>query len=201
MSLVYLIHCTLSKKPYIGQTIQSLKDRWKGHCSDARAGSKTHLTNAIRKYGANAFELSVVCEGEFTQQELDNLEKLWIIVLNAHETVGGYNQTWGGTSNAGYWHRGKKRSPKTCEKIRKAKLGNKNPMFGKKNPKGSFSATNNPMKGKRKSKAWKQKVSKIMSHPRTLEHYQAVLLGRRSKGQHIKKEVCKKYQISYLDKY
>ena len=158
MAIIYLLRCTISNKLYVGQTIQPWKDRWSRHCTEAREGYRTHLYNAIRKYGELAFEMTVLREGVFTPEELDSLEKLWIKALKSHESQGGYNQTWGGTEGAGRWHKGRKRSPETCEKIRQAKLGAKNPMFGKKNPKGSFQRENHPFRGKPHSEKWKEKI-------------------------------------------
>jgi len=131
-----------------------------GHCSDARSGAKTHLANAIRKYGELAFEMTILRQGDFSIKELDSLEKFWITTLCSHESQGGYNQTWGGTEGAGRWHKGKKRSPETRERMRLSKLGDKNPMFGKKNPKGSFQPGN--AQDVPKSQKWKLNHGEIM---------------------------------------
>lgn len=98
--------------------------------------------------------MTILCQGDFTVEELDNLEKLWIVTLKSHESLGGYNQTWGGTEGAGGSHKGKKRSPETCERIRQGKLGSKNPMFGKKNPKGAFKVG----EFRHKPEIWKEKM-------------------------------------------
>jgi group I intron endonuclease len=163
MATIYLLRCTVSNKLYVGQTIQPWKDRWSRHCTEVREGYRTHLYNAIRKYGELAFEMTIIREGSFTSEELDDLEKLWIKALRSHESQGGYNQTWGGTEGAGRWHKGRKRSPETCEKIRQTKLGAKNPMFGKKNPKGSFRpGEQNPNHGLSKSEIWKKTHGETM---------------------------------------
>jgi group I intron endonuclease len=59
-AFIYLITNTVNSKCYIGQTINSVDDRFKGHCSDARAGSTGTLHKAIRKYGKDSFIVEVL---------------------------------------------------------------------------------------------------------------------------------------------
>ena len=49
--VVYLITNTVNGKVYVGQTINGLSKRWKGHKNDVRNGSQNPLHRAIRKYG------------------------------------------------------------------------------------------------------------------------------------------------------
>lgn len=55
---IYLISNTENDKVYIGQTINSLKQRLQEHISDARSNKKKmYLHKAIRKYGEDSFKI------------------------------------------------------------------------------------------------------------------------------------------------
>ena len=92
--LIYLIYCPKSCKGYVGQTTRSLKRRWSAHRTSARSGSFFPVHAAIRKYGENAFELSVLA----TASTLDELSVLETHHIEAQNTLtpNGYNLTTGG---------------------------------------------------------------------------------------------------------
>lgn len=101
--LVYLIHNRINGKYYVGWTSKSFEERWKGHCESVRYGSPQYFHRAIRLYGKEAFiyeALAVVT----TRQEAKNLEKLWIVTLEANNPLLGYNMTVGGDGASGYRH-------------------------------------------------------------------------------------------------
>lgn len=98
MAFVYL-HTNLENgKVYVGQTWQKPQDRWVRHCYDAAKGARgcRRLGDAIRKYGRNAFDQQILGIAQ-TQAELDNLEKLWIILLRSDNPQFGYNLQAGGS--------------------------------------------------------------------------------------------------------
>lgn len=82
---------------YIGQT-NNLKIRIKKHNEYDPYNPKNPeynypLSRAIRKYGAEAFEI-IILEENLTEEEASEREKYWIKKYNTcHE---GYNQTYGG---------------------------------------------------------------------------------------------------------
>jgi group I intron endonuclease len=98
MAFVYL-HTNLENgKVYVGQTQQKPADRWTRHCYDAMKGARgcRLFSDAIRKYGPEAFDQQVLGEMQ-TQSEIDNLEKIWIILLQATNHQFGYNLQAGGS--------------------------------------------------------------------------------------------------------
>jgi group I intron endonuclease len=97
--LVYLIRNTINGKCYVGQTTRDLEQRWYEHC--LLHGKCRALENAIRKYGADAFEVSVVARVE-TQDALNVLEKVTCAALNTYAPHG-YNLREGGNA-AGKMH-------------------------------------------------------------------------------------------------
>lgn len=90
--LVYVVVNKVNGKGYVGQTTQGLEVRWYQHC--LLQGKCRVLESAIRKYGANAFEVSVVATAQ-TQEELNRLEKLTCLALNTYAPHG-YNLKEGG---------------------------------------------------------------------------------------------------------
>lgn len=97
--IVYLITHTESGKQYIGITIQSLERRWVNHIEQAKAGSlksEASLHEAIRRYGADAFSISIIDHGS-TKGGIEQSERNWIKQLNSLEP-NGFNISPGGTS-------------------------------------------------------------------------------------------------------
>lgn len=97
---IYLHYCPISQKGYIGQTTQGMAKRWGKHLTAARLphhpGYDTLIAKAIRKYGVDAFEHQTLSAAH-SAQELDNLEKVWVILLQTKAPLG-YNITSGGST-------------------------------------------------------------------------------------------------------
>lgn len=53
--IIYLLTNAATGAKYVGQTIQGLEARWRGHISDAKDGASTRIASAIREYGQQAF--------------------------------------------------------------------------------------------------------------------------------------------------
>lgn len=145
MTGIYGIHNKINGKWYVGQAVDIKKrnynELWglkngKMHYN----GTNIHMDRAWQKYGESAFEW-VVLE-ECSEDLLDEKEIFWIKQKDSYRN--GYNLTLGGQGKKGCIPRkitrekmsnarkGKKRSPETCKNISKSKMGDKNPMFGKK---------------------------------------------------------------------
>ena len=102
--VVYVHTCTANEKSYVGQTTQGVDKRWKLHLRCARSPRTPAyvglIARAIRKYGSDAFEHQVLSRAR-SQSELDNLEKVWIILLQS-KAPNGYNLSDGGYAAAGH---------------------------------------------------------------------------------------------------
>lgn len=142
--LIYLITNLVNGKFYVGQTRLSWIQRWRQHVRDSRTG-ETLMARAIRKYGADRFSVSVLCECS-TQGELDAKEIEYIANLETHASKGkGYNITlggFGGQHGTVAPFKDKKHSPETRTLMRESRLGKphphnkdqrglKNAMFGR----------------------------------------------------------------------
>lgn len=95
--IVYKITNKKNGKNYIGKTEYSLEHRWNRHLSSARNGSKFRFHSAIRKYGEDCWDLSVI-ETYLTEDEnFINEKETHFIKLFESDTKKGYNATSGGT--------------------------------------------------------------------------------------------------------
>lgn len=102
---IYKIWNDVNNKIYIGQTKTTLKERWHGHMSSAlnEHRYKSHLYNAMRKYGRDKFHIEEIDKMECSTYEelsleLDMLEILRIKEYDSYDYTGkGYNYEFGGT--------------------------------------------------------------------------------------------------------
>lgn len=90
--VIYVLTNIVNGKQYIGQAQNTVslnktkwgaQGRWKSHIREALRSQKDHcvlLNNAIRKHGANNFNVDVICE--CTKEEIDDLEERYILEYN-----------------------------------------------------------------------------------------------------------------------
>lgn len=75
---IYIIKNTINDKVYIGQTVQSLNDRFKQHKTASLKGGKTKLYKAMQEYGTDVFYIELIGTYDviqLTQKEIDNIIK------------------------------------------------------------------------------------------------------------------------------
>jgi hypothetical protein len=92
MGIIYHIFNPINGKCYIGQTRMSLEARWVSH-KKANSGCRK-LRNAIRKYGADKFILTVLTSNLSNDSDLNKAEAYWINYFDSMEE--GYNISPGG---------------------------------------------------------------------------------------------------------
>lgn len=126
--VIYLVTNSVTGKVYVGQTIMSIKDRWKGHCN---AGSGSRLWLSIQKYGRDSFTISEISSAN-SKQELDDLERRFIKEYRSTDKSIGYNFERGGSGvpksrdaarRAAEKLRGRKIPPESVEKMATTKRG------------------------------------------------------------------------------
>lgn len=95
MGCVYIATNMLNSKSYVGKTKRSFESRWYEHFthSSLERGYPFHL--ALKKYKESGFLITIVKESN-SIKELNELEKVWILVLRSNESSYGYNITNGG---------------------------------------------------------------------------------------------------------
>ena len=193
---IYCIKNRINGKVYIGQS-WSIEKRWYRHKVTTDKSFKNHLYSAIKKYGIENFEFTIlknIKENENTQKELDYYENYFMNLYNSRDRFYGYN-----TRGAGSHGRHSKESneknrlahigksvnggiPKSAEARRNMSLnhadisGSKNPMFGKKHSKHSLKKISQKAKlrvGSKNSFFWKHhsEKNKIMFKNKAIEQF------------------------------
>lgn len=128
---IYKVTNKHNGKVYIGQTIRPIEERFKRHINDAMHNIlDTHFARAIRKYGAESFNLELVDIAE-TQEELNIKEQSYIKRYNSVNE--GYNETDALCKCGGNTYQSKTLDElkEISLKISQSKLGNKNPNHKK----------------------------------------------------------------------
>ena len=98
---IYIISNTINNKVYIGQTIQTLKKRFNGHCcySKSDRSEYMYIKRAIHKYGRENFTIKLLEECPI--ENLNEREIYWIKQYDSYNN--GYNLTLGG-QNSNYFN-------------------------------------------------------------------------------------------------
>lgn len=99
MGIIYCYKNKINGKVYVGQTRHTKRRKYEHEYMAMVANIDTPFYHAIRKYGIDNFEYSVLETAP--SEELDRLEKDWIQKLNSYGK-GGYNMTLGGNGMNGY---------------------------------------------------------------------------------------------------
>jgi group I intron endonuclease len=97
--IIYILQNKVNGKVYVGQTSGTLEKRWNQHKASARNGNGWRIYRAIRKYGPDSFNVSVLATCE-TLEEADCLEKRYIASFNSQDPVYGYNIMEGGSGGS-----------------------------------------------------------------------------------------------------
>lgn len=100
---IYLITNLVNGKKYVGQTVTSIEERWRKHCSIAKTGKATGIDGAIAKYGEKSFSCKKIIECPV--EDLDELEQYYIDKYNTYQGDNqdlGYNLTLGGQGKQFY---------------------------------------------------------------------------------------------------
>lgn len=128
MIIVYQAVNLKNGKRYIGMTTKGLRKRRGGHNSQANAGNQSSISRAIRKYGMEAFQFSVMEECENLECALDRERAL------IAEKKPEYNIAAGGLRGSQGW----KHSEESRLKMRESHIGKPGPWRGRKRSRESI---------------------------------------------------------------
>lgn len=97
--VIYKITSTITNKSYIGQTKNSLMQRWKGHLQDAKSRVDTthnyHFLRALNKYPKDSWKHEIIVD-KVPIYLANAFEKYWIHYYDTFNS--GYNSTIGGNA-------------------------------------------------------------------------------------------------------
>ena len=96
---IYIIKNKINKKIYIGQTLLDIHTRFNLHIAKSKSGRNSKLYKAIREYGKDNFEISLL-ESNIPISALDSKEKEYIQSYNSIKE--GYNTSIGGDGRTIY---------------------------------------------------------------------------------------------------
>lgn len=98
---IYIIKNTVNEKVYIGQTCQTVKERFNQHLrpSTIKKRGSYKIYNAIEKYGKENFYYEILEEG-ISKDDINNKEIYYIEQFDSYNN--GYNSTHGGDSKVIY---------------------------------------------------------------------------------------------------
>ena len=156
--IIYKIENKINGKCYIGQTIESLQKRINRHKYSNNHCYAIH--NALKKYGIDNFDISVIDDTATTMDELNELEIKYIKEYNSL-SPNGYNLTTGGMNHTS--------SEETLEKLRNVCKGEKHYNYGKHRTeeiKRKISIANT---GKKRTEETKKRISKAVKGRRVSE--------------------------------
>lgn len=98
MATIYKITNNINQKVYIGQTINNMNKRFKKHLSQVNCKNIcSALYAAFKKYGQDNFIIESIVTGDYTKEELNELEVFYIKKYNSI-SPNGYNLQSGGNS-------------------------------------------------------------------------------------------------------
>lgn len=89
---VYKITNDVNDKVYVGQTTETLEQRFRRHMGYQKDEHDTKFYRAVRKYGVEHFKIELIEEVN-SREELDTREEYWIKKLDAIDN--GYNTALG----------------------------------------------------------------------------------------------------------
>lgn len=97
MGYIYIVTNDINNKVYIGQTSNTISERWQEH---RNTDDGTEFHNAIRKYGSQLFHVRQLEECPI--EKLNEREIYYIDLYDSYKN--GYNMTPGGAGVPGYEH-------------------------------------------------------------------------------------------------
>lgn len=114
MGIIYCVRNAVNGKRYIGQTKNSLKQKRCTQIADARRGDSQLLFAAIREFGEDAFEWTVLFD-DVDEDELNQLEIDTIAVYRT-QVPNGYNLMTGGRGGGRHSEETKRKMSETQKK-------------------------------------------------------------------------------------
>ena len=148
---LYMVVNQENGKINIGQTKHSVEHRWKEHIKDSRRSDvRFYFHDAIRKHGPENFTIKQIDRTE-SEQEANELEKLYIGIFQSYQPEVGYNLSLGGD--------GVHPNQATRDKLSKMFTGSKHPLFGKHHTKETRLKMSLARKGKKFSQEHKENLA------------------------------------------
>lgn len=179
---IYMIKNKINGKMYVGQSV-NIEKRWREHCRGYYDGNRP-ISNAIKKYGKNNFEFTILHECKNDSDLLNKLEQHYIKKYNTYEDRNHYNLTPGGDFCPA-------KVPEIAKKISKAMSGENHPFYGKHFTKEHKRKISEANKGRVLSQETRRKISEA-NKGKVISQEMRKKLSEINKGKHHTLEARKK---------
>ncbi|MCK9198571.1 MAG: GIY-YIG nuclease family protein [Bacilli bacterium] len=158
--LIYCIRNIINDKVYIGQT-SDFEKRKKEHIKKLNINlhHNKHLQYSWNKYGGDNFVFEIL-KDNIDIKEINDIEKLYILLFQTNNSDFGYNLTEGGDGVKGYKH--SEEIIENMKRTRKNRIGyfkDKKHTQEAKNNIREYAIENNNMKNKNHTEETKKKIS------------------------------------------
>lgn len=140
---IYMVRNLINGKIYFGITVNDFNTRYKGDI--AKNTHNEHLKSAIKKYGIECFEINKEFDVAYNEDDLYDLEDMYMCIYNTIDSRYGYNKKRSGSKHKGNGRMSEEsrhkmseaqkrhyEDPKARQKISEVTRGEKNPNYGKK---------------------------------------------------------------------
>ena len=97
---VYMVRNKINGKIYFGITINDFDTRYRGNI--AKHASNEHLKRSIKKYGIENFEIHEQFDIAYTEDDLYDLEDMYMCIYNTIDSRYGYNKRRSGSKRKGH---------------------------------------------------------------------------------------------------
>lgn len=196
---IYLLRNSVTNKVYVGQSIH-IHTRFSEHKKSAKRGDKSHLYDALRKYGVAAFTCEVL--EECPPELFDEREAHWMSIYDCRNPEKGYNLMPAGQNGRimdanmrallSEKSRGYKQTPEAIEKMRASASGRVHTSEAK----AKISAAN---KGRAVSEQAAKKLSlALMERWATLTQEEKLEYAAKRSGwsqpEHVKRQVSERFK-------
>lgn len=121
---VYMVKNLVNGKLYFGITVNDFDIRYNGNI--AKNTHNDHLRNSINTYGIENFEINEEFDIAYTEDDLWDLEDMYICLYNTLDEHYGYNKRRSGSKRKGCG----KMSEESKKKMSESSMGENNPMYG-----------------------------------------------------------------------
>ena len=180
---VYLVKNLVNGKMYFGITENDFDTRYDGNI--AKYTHNEHLRRSIEKYGIENFEINKEFDVAYNEDDLYDLEDMYICIYNTLDGRYGYNKKRSGSKHKGNG----KLNTQTKKKISETKKGQPCSEEHKRKLSESHKGKPSPKKGKPLSEEHKRKLSEAQKgKTKSEEHKQH--LSESLKGKRQKNIIC-----------
>lgn len=141
---VYMIKNKINNKIYFGITRHNFNARYKGDIVNTH---NEHLKYSIEKYGIENFEINEEFDVAYNENDLYDLEDMYICIYNTIDDKYGYNKRRSGKEHKGSGLRSEESKQKQGEARKGKYSGENSAWYGKKHTEEAKTKISNALKG------------------------------------------------------